>query len=194
MARLKWITPRSTLTISNVEEAHDTEQGKFSVFPALRVEMEPKNPADLHTCTSCPVQTHGTVRDGKIWRAQHRTGELQFKICLKDVTEDLYSPRETKPWCPLPEIMSKGTNPMWLSKLHASPSSLPPPLRMPFWFSIFVPFLRQSPHKLSTCYSNFNSFPVSWNYLGRPVLEDGRDEWQCHSSNEMWKLCGDCEL
>ena len=144
MARLKWITPRSTLTISNVEEAHDTEQGKFSVFPALRVEMEPKNPADLHTCTSCPVQTHGTVRDGKIWRAQHRTGELQFKICLKDVTEDLYSPQEAKPCCPLPEIMSKGTHPMWLSKLHASPSSLPPPLRMPFGLSIFVPFLRQS--------------------------------------------------
>ena len=125
MARLKWITPRSTLTISNVEEAHDTEQGKFSVFPALRVEMEPKNPAGLHTCTSCPVQTHGTVRDGKIWRAQHRTGELQFKICLKDVTEDLYSPQEAKPCCPLPETMSKGTNLMWLSKHPASQDSLP---------------------------------------------------------------------
>ena len=112
------------------------------------------SPRTLLTCTparacrnsqsSCPVQPHGTVRDGKIWRAQHRTGELQFKICLKDVTEDLYSPRETKPCCPL-EIMSKGTHPMWLSKLHASPSSLPPPFRMPFGFSIFVPFLRQSP-------------------------------------------------
>ena len=45
-------TTRSTLTISNVEEAHNTEQGKFSVFPALRMEMEHENPADLHTCTS----------------------------------------------------------------------------------------------------------------------------------------------
>ena len=188
MARLKWITPRSTLTISNVEEAHDTEQGKFSVFPALRVEMEPKNPADLHTCTSCPVQTHGTVRDGKIWRAQHRTGELQFKICLKDVTEDLYSPRETKPCCPLPEIMSKGTNPMWLSKLHASSNQNAP------WIQPLHPLPTTIPHKLYTCYSNFNSLSVSWNYLGRPVLEEGRDEWQCHSSNEMCKLCGDCEL
>ena len=35
-------TTRSTLTISNLEEAHNTEQGKFSVFPALRMEMEPK--------------------------------------------------------------------------------------------------------------------------------------------------------
>ena len=139
MARLKWITPRSTLTISNVEEAHDTEQGKFSVFPALRVEMEPKNPADLHTCTSCPVQTHGTVRDGKIWRAQHRTGELQFKICLKDVTEDLYSPQEAKPCCPLPEIMSKGTNPMWLSKLHASSNQNAP------WIQPLHPFPLQFP-------------------------------------------------
>ena len=45
-------TTRSTLTISNVEEAHNTEQGKFLVFPALRMEMEHENPADLHTCTS----------------------------------------------------------------------------------------------------------------------------------------------
>ena len=111
MARLKWITPRSTLTISNVEEAHDTEQGKFSVFPALRVEMEPKNPADLHTCTSCPVQPHDTVRDGKIWRAQHRTGELQFKICLKDVTENLFSPQEAKPCCPYQRLCQKGQTP-----------------------------------------------------------------------------------
>ena len=49
-------TTRSTLTISNVEEVVETggntEQGKFSVCPALRMEMEPKNPVDLHTCTS----------------------------------------------------------------------------------------------------------------------------------------------
>ena len=45
-------TTRSTLTISDVEEAYDTEQGKFSVCPAWRMEMEPKNPVDLHTCTS----------------------------------------------------------------------------------------------------------------------------------------------
>ena len=44
-----------------------------------------------------------------------------------------------------------------LSKLPASQSSLPPPLRMPLWFNIFVPFLRQYSHKISTCYSNLNS-------------------------------------
>ena len=45
-------TTRSTLTISNLEEAHNMEQGKFSVSPAVRVAVEPKNPADLPTCTS----------------------------------------------------------------------------------------------------------------------------------------------
>ena len=82
----------------------------------------------------------------------------------------------------------KRTNPMWLSKFHASSNQNAP------WIQPLHPLPTTIPHKLYTCYSNFNSLSVSWNYLGRPVLEDGRDEWQCHSSNEMWKLCGDCEL
>ena len=56
------------------------------------------------------------MRDGGVWRAHHRAGELQFEICLKDVTEDLYSPQEAQPCCPLPETMSKGSNLMCLSK------------------------------------------------------------------------------
>ena len=83
---------------------------------------------------------------------------------------------------------TKRTTPMWLSKFHASSNQNAP------WIQPLHPLPTTIPHKLYTCYSNFNSLSVSWNYLGRPVLEEGRDEWQCHSSNEMCKLCGDYEL
>ena len=171
MARIKWITPRGRKQLGAPWPSRTWR--RLTTWSRGSSQSPPPwgwrwSPRTLRTCTpaqacrnsqsSCPVQSHGTVRDGGIWRAHHRAGELQFKICLKDVTEDLYSPQEAKPCCPLPEIMSKGTNLRWLSKLPASQSSLPPPLRMPFWFNIFVPFLWQSSHKISTCYSNFNSF------------------------------------
>ena len=105
------------------KSGYSCQDAKFRSTPSQRT---------LLTCTparacrnsqsSCPVQSHGTMRDGGIWKAHHRAGELPFKICLKDVTEDLYSPQEAKPCCPSPEIMSKGTNLMWLSKLPASTS------------------------------------------------------------------------
>merc|ERR1711917_157657 len=83
-----------TGTITTLKEAHNMKVMKFSVSPAVRVAVEPKNPADL------PKLVEGLKRLSKSdpmvrciieESGEHiiaGAGELHLEICLKDLEED----------------------------------------------------------------------------------------------------------